>query len=565
MSLTARKRLIQFWNRLTEPLDSVQDTRQRSQSKLLASLLAAALVFGLPISFVPTLMYPYEHWAITHTLNGLISLGIVIGAFYLSRRGRYQLAVQCMAVLGTASISSMSLIAGGEMGMRMMYYLTLIVIFANMFLSARTTLIYAGVHFLLIILYGLLDPVVPLNEVLLGPFIFMVTFTALMFLIVYHRERLDTRLQDDLVESRERYRIISEMISDYAFALRVEPDGRLSREWITDSFTRITGYATTEINHRAPISLYHPDDQALVEAHLEAVKQGEERSDEYRMILKDGQQRWMRLSRRPVWDDAHKRVVRIYGVAQDVTDEKFAAQQKFEMALAEARFDLVHRFFRAVSHDFRTSLSIIETNRYLIQRLLERNELNDIPCRLEYISEQVVRLTSQLENLKIASSLNSPVTELCDLNHLAKGEAETFKAEMERKQLQFSLETDPGEPVVRANSDELLHAIGHLLDNAPHFTAAGGAVHLRVSHEGDMARIDVQDTGLGIEAEDMEHIFDFFYRADKARSIESGGIGLGLSIAKMVAEAYGGRITVESTPGKGSTFMMAFPLANKHA
>src|SRR5690606_10346213 len=99
-------------------------------------------------------------------------------------------------------------------------------------------------------------------------------------------------------------------------------------------------------------------------------------------------------------------------------------------------------------------------------------------------------------------------------------------------------------------------------DNALHFTPAGGAVRLRVSHERDTARIDVQDTGLGIEAEDLEHIFDFFYRADKARSIESGGIGLGLSIAKMVAEAYGGRITVESTPGKGSTFTMTFPLAN---
>jgi signal transduction histidine kinase len=234
------------------------------------------------------------------------------------------------------------------------------------------------------------------------------------------------------------------------------------------------------------------------------------------------------------------------------------------MALAEARFDLVHRFFRAVSHDFRTSLSIIETNRYLIQRLLERNELSDIPCRLDYISEQVVRLTSQLENLKIASSLNSPITELCDLNHLANAEAESLRAEMERKQLHLVIETDSTGPMVRANSDELLHAIGHLLDNALHFTAPGGSVSLRVSHADDMVRIDVQDTGTGIEAEDLEHIFDFFYRADKARSIESGGIGLGLSIAKMVTEAYGGKITVESAPGKGSTFTMAFPMANGH-
>jgi PAS domain S-box-containing protein len=564
MLLATRKWLFNLWNKITEPVDRVQDVRQRSQSKLLASLLAGSLIVGLPISLIPVLIYPTEYWARIHTLNGFVSLGIVIFAYWLSRQGRYRLAVHCMAVLGTLSISGLSVVAGGVMGMRMLYYLTLIIIFSNMFLSARMTLVYAGAHLLLVLLYGVLDPTVIFNEVLLGPFVFLVTITALLFLIVYHRERLDQSLQADLVESRERYRIISEMISDYAFALRVEPDGMLTQEWITDSFTRLTGYSSEDIKHLAPRSVYHPEDQPLVISHLDAVMKGEERSDEYRMILKGGHERWMRLSRRPVWDDAHQRVIRIYGVAQDVTDEKFAAQQKFDIALAEARFDLVHRFFRAVSHDFRTSLSIIETNRYLIQRLLERNEQADIPCRLEYISEQVVRLTRQLENLKIASSLNSPVTELCDLNQLAKSELETFRGEMERKQLELTVETDPTMPTVRANSDELLYAVGHLLDNALHFTPTEGKVCLRVTHDGDTAQIAVQDTGVGIEAEDLEHIFDFFYRVDKARSIESGGIGLGLSIAKMVAEAYGGKITAESTPGKGSTFTMSFPMAKGH-
>jgi PAS domain S-box-containing protein len=564
MVFTARRRFVNFWNAITEPLDNVQDVRQRSQSKLLASLLVGALIVGLPISLLPSLLYPNESWAHVHTLNGLVNMVLLVFTYRLCLTGRYQLAVHCMAALGSVSIGGMAILAGEVMGMRMLYFLALIILFTNMFLSARTTLTYAAIQMAFMLVFAAVDPVIDLNEVFLGPLIFIVTFTALMFLIVYHRERLDLRLQNDLVESRERYRIISEMISDYAFAARVEPDGTLTQEWITDSFTRLTGYGSEDIKYRVPLSVYHPDDQPLVRAHQEAVMRGEERSDEYRMIFKDGKERWMRLSRRPVWDEAHERVIRIYGVAQDVTDQKFAAQQKFEMALAEARFDLVHRFFRAVSHDFRTSLSIIETNRYLIQRLLERNELSEIPCRLEYISEQVVRLTSQLENLKIASSLNSPITELCDLNQLAKAEAEAFRADMERKQLQLSVEIDPTGPKVRANSDELLHAIGHLLDNALHFTAAGGSVRLRVYHEGDSARVEVVDTGTGIEAKDLEHIFDFFYRADKARSIESGGIGLGLSIAKMVTEAYGGKITVESTPGKGSTFTMAFPMANGH-
>ncbi|MBZ0301309.1 MAG: ATP-binding protein, partial [Anaerolineae bacterium] len=67
-------------------------------------------------------------------------------------------------------------------------------------------------------------------------------------------------------------------------------------------------------------------------------------------------------------------------------------------------------------------------------------------------------------------------------------------------------------------------------------------------------------TGVGIDPADMPHIFDFFYRADQARSIESGGIGLGLSIVKMVAEAYGGEILVRSQPGEGSVFTLSFPV-----
>lgn len=565
MLLAARKRLMNGWDRLTEPLDSVQDARRRSQSKLLASLLAGAFVVAVPISLMPILLQPAEHWAHLHTLNGLLNMVILLFTYRLSLHGHYRLAVQVMAVLGTLTIGGMAVLVGGAMGMRMLYYMALIIIFTNMFLSARTTLLFAGLQLGFILLFGLADPFISPNEVILGPMLFITAFAALMFLIVHHRERLDLRLQADLVESRERYRIISEMISDYAYALRVEPDGTLAQEWITDSFTRVTGYNWNDFDSRNNLNPYHPDDRPLVKAHIEAVVRGEERSDEYRMTMKDGRERWLRLSRRPVWDDAHKRVIRIYGVAQDVTDQKFAEQQRFDMALANARFDLVHRFFRAVSHDFRTSLSIIETNRYLIQRLLERGELGDIPCRLEYISEQVVRLTRQLENLKIASSLNSPVTELCDLNQLAISEAENFRGEIERRKLNLSIQTDPDKPVVRANADELLHAIGHLMDNALHFTPAGGNIDLGVFHDGDLARIVVRDTGTGIDAEDIDHIFDFFYRADKARSIESGGIGLGLSIARMVTEAYGGKITVESTPGKGSTFTMVFPVHNPHS
>ena len=101
----------------------------------------------------------------------------------------------------------------------------------------------------------------------------------------------------------------------------------------------------------------------------------------------------------------------------------------------------------------------------------------------------------------------------------------------------------------------------NLISNGIKYTPEGGALELAILHEGDMARVDVSDTGIGIPVEAQPFIFDRFYRVDKARNRMDGGSGLGLSIVKSIAVTHGGRISVESTPGKGSTFTVLLPLA----
>lgn len=114
---------------------------------------------------------------------------------------------------------------------------------------------------------------------------------------------------------------------------------------------------------------------------------------------------------------------------------------------------------------------------------------------------------------------------------------------------------------VEGDPDRLRQLLLILLDNAIRYTPTGGEVRLGLRSEPGEAVLTVSDTGIGIEAEDLPHIFERFYRADKARARESGGTGLGLSIARWIAESHGGSLSVESQVGRGSTFVIRLPLA----
>jgi PAS domain S-box-containing protein len=129
--------------------------------------------------------------------------------------------------------------------------------------------------------------------------------------------------EEALKESEERFHRISDLTSDYAYAFRVEKGNRLVLEWVTDSFTRITGYTPQEVDERGGWpSLIHPDDMPIALARAQRLFSGEDDVSEFRIVRKDGQSRWLRDHGHPVWDDKQQRVVRIYGAAQDITEQK---------------------------------------------------------------------------------------------------------------------------------------------------------------------------------------------------------------------------------------------------
>jgi signal transduction histidine kinase len=112
---------------------------------------------------------------------------------------------------------------------------------------------------------------------------------------------------------------------------------------------------------------------------------------------------------------------------------------------------------------------------------------------------------------------------------------------------------------VQGDREQLQQVIVILLDNAVRYTSEGGRIHVQARRDGSNAIVTVHDTGIGIGEQELERVFERFYRADEARNRQAGGVGLGLAIARELVMRHGGRISVESTEGAGSTFTIQLP------
>ncbi len=136
------------------------------------------------------------------------------------------------------------------------------------------------------------------------------------------------QMERTLRESQKRYRLVSELVSDFAYAFQVELDGALTMEWITEAFTRITGVDPNRIKtHDEWLSLLHPDDRVRAQERIKNVLTGHSDESEVRILTREGETRWLHLYNRPLWDEHQECVVGIVGAAQDITERKMTEEQ----------------------------------------------------------------------------------------------------------------------------------------------------------------------------------------------------------------------------------------------
>jgi heavy metal sensor kinase len=243
--------------------------------------------------------------------------------------------------------------------------------------------------------------------------------------------------------------------------------------------------------------------------------------------------------------------------------ERLADTLNEMLSRLEAAFQRVTQFTADASHELRTPVSLMRANAEIMLRKPRSDvEYRESLSRILDESERASRLIEQLLLLARADS-GSAVLEArrTDLNAAVQSACREANVLAEEKHLQFGWLV-PDDPLkVWGDSTSLERLFMILLDNAVKYTASGGYVDVRLRSDDGFAVVDVRDTGAGIPADDIGRVFDRFYRADPARSRESGGTGLGLAIARWIVEAHGGQIRVESKLGAGSTFKIRIPLS----
>lgn len=224
-----------------------------------------------------------------------------------------------------------------------------------------------------------------------------------------------------------------------------------------------------------------------------------------------------------------------------------------------------NQFVSNASHELKTPLA---TMKILLESVIYQPDMPE-ELRAEFMQDlnhEIDRLTSIITDLLTLTQMDSRRMELhtsmVNLSELAEETLRLLAPAAEQRSQTLTGRIAPG-CILVADRSKLSQIIYNLTENGLKYTPDGGKVTVSLNTEGRTAVLAVKDNGVGIPEEDQAHIFERFYRVDKARSRETGGTGLGLSIVRQLVTLHRGAITVDSAPGKGSTFTVRLPMDSK--
>jgi PAS domain S-box-containing protein len=360
-----------------------------------------------------------------------------------------------------------------------------------------------------------------------------------------------------LQASETKFRMVADTIDASIMLLR---DGGEAL-YVNPGAEKLTGYSLDELKTMPILDLVHPDDREIVGRRFQARLRGEHVPSHYeiRTVTKAGDVRWNLLSAACLMYEGHPTIL---STAIDVTDSKRAENQRLDLALERQKMRLLRRFLSDISHDLRSPLTTIGTSLYLLRKATtsEKREYH-----IDVLSAQFAHLDRVLQDLLSIARLENEQDEFqflpVDLNAFLEDVVRKHQGAAAQKHHTLRFIPASTARQLQGDTKQLRRAIGNLLVNSFTYTPEGGTISITLHADDKHMRIEVCDTGSGIADDDLPHIFDHFYRGDKARSMDTGGAGLGLTIARRIIEAHGGHISAENEPQGGCIFRVLLPVS----
>jgi PAS domain S-box-containing protein len=358
------------------------------------------------------------------------------------------------------------------------------------------------------------------------------------------------RAEKALRESEERHRIITELTSDYNYAVRLDPDGSSHLELITEGFTRITGYTLDEVNARGGYTiLIHPEDRGIADQGIARVLSGQANACVLRIFTRGGDVRWVRNLNKPAWDEKRTRVVRIVGAAQDVTDRIQAEEslresrerlQALSRQLIVAQENERRRLAHELHDEIGQTLTAISINLQAVKVVGKSAQprLEEAIAIVDRAIDQVRHLSldlrpSMLDDLGLESALRW----YTDRQSRRTGLPIRLDTDLKGQRLPAELETT----CFRVAQEALTNVVRHA--HAKH-------AWIELQLQGSTLNLSIRDDGIGFEP-----------MAARGRAADGASFGL-LGMQERV-ELLRGAFAVESLVGRGTSIRARFAVANR--
>ncbi len=548
--LSLIQRILAYSQYVTQPSNHIQDTEKRRNAQLIMRI-SLGLIVILNLFHTPYAINQIYHHNIWTNMALVIFTSIAFVAIYFaSRQGQVKSSIYVL--LTTISITALTIVIQSEDAsytVYLLYYLVIPILIVSGLLNNKHIISITAVVILSLLILPIIAPQYQMSDM---PVFFIITFAMLLMLINRHRDVINKIKQERLTASEKRYKLLYEAISD---AVLIHDDFQFIDA--NTAFFDLVSYSRKELEKMNLVDLVAQEDREAIVANV-SQRKNYFSPREVRLVNAQNEKIDVELFARTFQTEGqHLRVVSI----RDIRPRKEAEKQRVELEVERERSKMLSAFITDASHDLRTPLSII----YSSLHLLKFNKEPQAQARyIDVLNKQTEHMLSLVENLLAVSQLEKATDERFDfaygdLNTCVEQAIEPITALGMVKDVTVTVSLNEALPQALFDDVEIKRVIRHLTTNAINYTKPHGSVVIRTDYDNDTIKIIVQDTGIGIAADTIPHIFDLFYRADGARNTDSGGMGLGLAICQQVVNAHGGGIRVESKLDEGSTFSVELP------